>query len=262
MRFLTRSLDDLGFRWAYRVVDTRAFGLPQRRQRVLLLASREHDPRDVLFPEDAGAPDEPSSDGLACGFYWTEGVRGLGWAVDAVPTLKGGSTIGIPSAPAIWMPDGRFVMPELRDGERLQGFPADWTKAADADRPGRANGPRWKLVGNAVSVPVAQWLGERLRAPGPYDAAADRPLGASDRWPTAAWGGDGAAWQANVSAWPRHEPREHLATFLEHEPILLSPRATAGFLDRTRRSRLRFPPGFIESVERHLDRVSAMSSAA
>ncbi len=31
MRFLTRSLERLGFNWAYRVVDTRAFGLPQRR---------------------------------------------------------------------------------------------------------------------------------------------------------------------------------------------------------------------------------------
>lgn len=262
MRFLTSALDQLGFRWAYRVIDTRAFGLPQRRQRVLLLASRDRDPRDVLFPEDAGTPDEPSHDGLACGFYWTEGVRGLGWAVDAVPTLKGGSTIGIPSAPAIWMPDGRFVMPELRDGERLQGFPADWTKAADCDRPRRANGPRWKLVGNAVSVPVAQWLGGRLRAPRPYDPAADTPLGTSDRWPSAAWGGEGTAWRAEVSAWPRCEPRQHLAAFLRHDPIPLSPRATAGFLGRTRRSRLRFPPGFIQGLERHLDRVSAMSSAA
>jgi hypothetical protein len=24
---------------------------------------------------------------------WTEGTRGLGWARDAVPTLKGGSTV-------------------------------------------------------------------------------------------------------------------------------------------------------------------------
>ena len=39
-----------------------------------------------------------------CGFYWTEGLRGLGWAVDSVPTLKGGSSIGIPSPPAIWDP--------------------------------------------------------------------------------------------------------------------------------------------------------------
>ncbi len=33
MRFLTRSLVERGYTWAYRVVDTRAFGLPQRRRR-------------------------------------------------------------------------------------------------------------------------------------------------------------------------------------------------------------------------------------
>ena len=39
MTWLTERLDERGFTWAYRVVDSRAFGLPQRRQRVLLLAS-------------------------------------------------------------------------------------------------------------------------------------------------------------------------------------------------------------------------------
>jgi DNA (cytosine-5)-methyltransferase 1 len=34
MRYLTRSLEEIEFTWAYRVVDTRVFGLPQRRQRV------------------------------------------------------------------------------------------------------------------------------------------------------------------------------------------------------------------------------------
>lgn len=37
MRHLTSELGRLGFRWAYRVVDARSFGMPQRRQRVLLL---------------------------------------------------------------------------------------------------------------------------------------------------------------------------------------------------------------------------------
>src|SRR4051812_30620524 len=39
MEYLTATLEEMGFRWAYRVVDARAFGLPQRRQRVILLAS-------------------------------------------------------------------------------------------------------------------------------------------------------------------------------------------------------------------------------
>ena len=131
MQHLTTELGRLGFRWAYRVVDARSFGMPQRRQRVLLLASRDDDPRPVLFADDAGEPRERDPVGLACGFYWTEGIRGLGWAVDAIPTLKGGSTIGIPSPPAVWMPDGLVGTPDLRDAERLQGFPRDWTAVDD-----------------------------------------------------------------------------------------------------------------------------------
>src|SRR5207248_358372 len=148
MRYLTHRLEQLGFRWAYRIVDARSFGLPQRRRRVLVLASREEDPRGPLLTRDAGAPEQPAvEDGVACGFYWTEGIRGLGWAVDAIPTLKGGSSIGIPSPPAIWRPGTRrIVTPDLRDAERLQGFPAEWTAPADSPRR-RRNSARWKLVG-------------------------------------------------------------------------------------------------------------------
>lgn len=123
MRYLVDELEERGFAWAYRVVDTRAFGLPQRRQRVILLASRSEDPRQVLLADDAGEEERPFVPDLWCGFYWTEGTRGLGWAVDAVPTLKGGSTIGIPSPPAIWDPrEGTITTPEIRDAERLQGI--------------------------------------------------------------------------------------------------------------------------------------------
>ena len=262
MRFLTRSLDELGFRWAYRVVDTRAFGLPQRRQRVLLLASREHDPREILFSEDAGVRDDETPEGLACGFYWTEGVRGLGWAVDAVPTLKGGSTIGIPSPLRSGCRTGASSCPTFVTPSGSRASPPTGQLLRTATDRRRSNGPRWKLVGNAVSVPVAEWLGQRLRDPRPYDGADDVELGDGDRWPLAAWGGDGAAWQVDMSPWPLHRPRHHLAEFLAHGPTLLSPRATAGFLSRTRRSRLRFPDGFIESLEHHLQRVASLSSAA
>ena len=100
------------------------------------------------------------------GFYWTEGLGGLGWAVDSVPTLKNGSTIGIPSQPAVLLPDGRIVKPSIRDGERLQGFDAGWTEPAESVARSSA---RWSLVGSAVSVPVAQWVGERIVDPALYD---------------------------------------------------------------------------------------------
>src|SRR2546422_256621 len=148
MEYVVGELEALGYRWAYRIIDTRAFGIPQRRERVYLVASRHDDPRRVLFAGDAeSAEDKRVLNGAACGFYWTEGTKGLGWAVDAVPTLKGGSTIGIPSPPGIWMPSGELVVPDVRDAERLQGFPADWTRPAVSAGSGRKV-PRWKLIGN------------------------------------------------------------------------------------------------------------------
>ena len=144
------------------------------------------DPRTVLFADDAGEVPERELNGhsIACGFYWTEGLRGLGWAVDAVPTLKGGSTIGIPSPPAILLPDGRVVTPDLRDAERLQGFPTNWTKPAERVA---KKGARWKLVGNAVSVPAAAWLGRRFKRPGVPFEFDTHPMHGHRHWPTAAW---------------------------------------------------------------------------
>ncbi len=252
------ALERLGYRWAYRVVDTRAFGLPQRRERVFFVAGLDGDPRDVLLADDAGEPAPLDREGLACGFYWTEGIRGLGWAVNAVPTLKGGSTIGIPSSPAIWMPDGTMVKPDLRDAERMQGFEPGWTEPAEKVV---KRGYRWKLVGNAVTVDVAQWLGERLAVPGSYSPADAYPLKRGSPWPRAAWNMGQGRFVAPVSAYPVRRRPATLHKFLEYRPDLLSAKGAAGFLSRARSGSLRFPPGFIEAVEVHLRRMEASEAA-
>lgn len=255
MRHLVDELEARGFAWAYRVVDTRAFGLPQRRQRVLLLASRDEDPRSVLLADDEGPEDGPDFPDLLRGFYWTEGTRGLGWAIDAVPTLKGGSTIGIASPPAIWSPmDGSITTPEIRDAERLQGFDADWTAPA-LDVDGVKRGHRWKLVGNAVSVPVAKWVGKRLAKPGRFRAPAGVLLPRGVSWPRAAWGSHGNVFPADVSMWPVQWKREHLSDFLRHPRPPLSYKASAGFLSRASQSSLRFEPGFLDAVAQHVRRM-------
>lgn len=125
MEYLVTQFERLGYSWAYRLVDSRFTGVPQRRQRVILVASQVADPRTVLFADDAG--ERPDSDYLedAFGFYWTEGNTGLGWAQDAIPTLKGGSGLGIPSAPAIWIQGAQvghaIVTPQITDAEALKG---------------------------------------------------------------------------------------------------------------------------------------------
>ncbi|MBX9933344.1 MAG: DNA cytosine methyltransferase [Methylobacterium sp.] len=255
MRTIIAALEELGYLWAWRVVDTNGFGLPQRRERVYLLASRDGDPADVLMADDNPLERPVTALGqLAHGFYWTEGRGGLGWAVDAIPTLKNGSTIGIPSQPAILLPDGRIIKPDIRDAERMQGFQEDWTMPAE--RVVRT-GMRWGLVGNAVSVPVAHWIGRRLLDPGKYDRDRDRHLPMSGTLPKAARFDGTRRHAVAISTDPLGIRSKPLATFLRHEGEPLSVRATAGFLSRTRVATLRFPPGFIAAVEAHLRIVSS-----
>jgi len=98
LRTLDEAFEERGYRWAYRIVNSLAF-VPQQRERVLFVATTtDVDPADVLFADDVAPPERSTSLAThAHGFYWTEGIRGLGWAPDAIPTLKNGSTVGIAS---------------------------------------------------------------------------------------------------------------------------------------------------------------------
>jgi DNA (cytosine-5)-methyltransferase 1 len=253
--YVTRSLERLGYRWAYRIVDTRAFGLPHRRERVFLLASRVGDPASCLLAQDRAAPELIADNATAHGFYWTEGTRGLGWAVDAVPTIKGGSAVGIPSPPAIWFPVGRFATPDIRDAERLQGFPVNWTRPAEkAGRPSY----RWTLVGNAVSVPVARWIGRRLLGqPATTLGLPIVELSKSAPWPRAAFGGPGnGRYAVDVGSFPVTRARRHLHEFLNFEPMPLSRRAADGFRGRLQRSSLSRPAEFDDALADYVGRAA------
>jgi DNA (cytosine-5)-methyltransferase 1 len=266
MDWLVTEIERLDMRWAYRVVDARSFGLPQRRQRVLLVASTTEDPQTVLFADDEGAADpalslpatseaklalESIDADTTYGFYWTEGARGIGWTVDAVPPIKGGSRLGIPSPPAVWDPKRHFIgTPTLEDAEQLQGFPAGWTRPALlADRGARR---RWVLVGNAVVPAMAAWLGSRLKQTGPAISPTS-PLSVNASWPRAARGEAGRRWRVEASLYPLVEPRPHLSSFLSEELVPLSERATAGFQHRATTGKMRFPSSFLDDVQRHLD---------
>lgn len=256
IRYIVTALESMGFAWAYRTVDARAFGLPQRRRRVLLVASRVHDPRPALLAQDAGAPEAKSRGSHACGFYWTEGNTGLGWAIDAVPPLKGGSALHIPSPPAIWFPrSGLIGMPSIEDAERLQGFVPNWTLVSQ-DGSREARGKRWRMVGNAVSVPMATWLAGRLTRPlGKFQTEEDTPLPETGGWPGAAWSYGRKRRTVTVSEWPVREEQLHLASFLEHSVQPLSKRATSGFLSRLKRSTLKYDPQFADALAHHAKQV-------
>lgn len=255
MRYLVTEFESLGYRWAYRVVDSRFAGVPQRRRRVIMLASKEREPRDILLAQDAGPRPDADYRDDAFGFYWTEGLRGLGWAQDAVPTLKGGSTIGIPSQPAIWVPggdgDSEFVKPLIEDGEAMQGFPRGWT-AVETLTGSRGIGTRWKLIGNAVTVGVSQWLGGRIAADVVEGCTLHAsPFATAARWPNAAHGGPDGRFAVSLSEYPTHAPYAHLSDVVDFdraEP--LSTKAMLGFSKRLLAGNLGKADGFRPAVQR------------
>lgn len=251
---IVKRVESIGYRWAYRIVDLRAFGLPQRRRRVVFVASLDGNPSDILLSDEVKARSFESPEGKAHGFYWTEGRTGLGWTFDGIPTLKAGSTLGIPSPPAIWLStESQIVTPNICDAERLQGFEPNWTFIPGMDS--RTNA-RWKLVGNAFPVPISRWLGNRITSPRDYDASGDSEIDFKKGWPNAAWGEDGRAFESKVNEWPVKRTYRTLDKFLRYPTSQLSLKATKGFYSRASKSNLKFFASFLSDVESHLERLT------
>lgn len=249
MRFITDTLEDMGYNWAYRVLDSRSFGVHQRRERVYLFASKEFEPWKHLFQTSFDHKENRSPNGRPCGFYWTEGKNGLGWAVNGVPTLKGGSTIGIPSAPAIWFPSGEIGIPDIRDAERLQGFSENWTKPAEKVV---KSSHRWKLVGNAVTVPAAEWVAEAIMSAPQNIEFPTEKLQEAKRWPNAAYGSKKTGrFEVKISSWPLEPKYVPLEKFLKYPVTPLSYRAVTGFLSRLESGSLRYPNEFYDALIAH-----------
>jgi DNA (cytosine-5)-methyltransferase 1 len=142
-----------------------------------------------------------------------------------------------------------IARPSISAGERLQGFPSGWTDAVVRE------GERWKLVGNAVTVPVAKWIGDKLVNPSEPVAVERTQFDELKGWPRAAAkvGGVREAW--SVSERPLQIPsRASLASIMEsYGTVALSTGATRGFATRLKASRLRSQAGFIEALEAHID---------
>lgn len=247
LAYLMHEAERLGYRWAYRILDSRAFGLPQRRRRFYFLASRIDDPREVLLSDHGPMPAAPPlSRDVPIGFYWTEGRLGHGLTSDALPPIKSGSSVGIPSPPAVLLPSGQVCLPTIETAERIQGFPQGWSAAAPARQ-------RWRLVGNAVSPPVLEWLGRRFDGPRPFSSPGSEMPGRTP-WPIAAWGDGKGVRQAVALA---EAPADASLGRLSEESFEWSPissRALRGFVERATGSRLSYPQGFLNALRAALQR--------
>lgn len=188
MAIVTRTLADLGFVGAWRVLtplELGAAGTPQQRSRTIVVGHRGEHPgaRAVLLDAEGGSPgaglDHEGRGGEARG-----SEAGERSAEDRLATLmfrksrRPRSTTDF----ATWVDDGRtntlncFDVGLTRtthivvqgdtarmltpvEWERLQGFPDGWT-----DVPGVPESARYTMLGDALAVPIGEWVARRIAA--------------------------------------------------------------------------------------------------
>jgi len=169
-----------GYGVGWRVLDSQGFGLAQRRKRVFIVGSfgtphgctlllelesvrRNPTPSRRPWQGDTGAVAKCITAGGQRYDWETETMIPVLWESshgydparvspnqDITPTLSAKMGTGGNNVPLIGV---RRLTPT--ECERLQGFPDGWT----ADQ---ADSHRYKQLGNAVSVPVAEWIGRRI----------------------------------------------------------------------------------------------------
>lgn len=182
------ALADLGYGWAYRVLDAGFFGSPHRRRRVFLVGHLGdwRGAGAVLFdgqgcfrnPPKSGAerysscyaPEERAR-------IFVEGKEGLPYltASNAAKGINNQTPIIFHTKQDPISLTGHSISQNasmqgpgvLKDGvlrrftplevERLFGFPDNWTAPIGADS------PRYKALGNSMDVNVIRWLGKRIQ---------------------------------------------------------------------------------------------------
>lgn len=219
-----RSLADEGFDTvAWRTLNARQFHLPHQRRRVFIVASKDpsvpprlHRPIKRRQPSVASVP--------ADAFYTTAGIQSICFSEGFVPTLKVGSSLSIPSPPGVLFGDC-VRKATANECLALQGFdPAHFSKVSAKDK--------YRLAGNAVAVPVGQFVMETV------NVDVDPEILRSGAWKISSAGlcVNGQTFvvdDADVSA-PLSQDLGNFLDVTNREP--LSTRASAGLLRRLDRS--------------------------
>jgi DNA (cytosine-5)-methyltransferase 1 len=169
---IVRTLAELGYGVAWRVLDSRYFGIPQSRTRVFIVGSLggPASAGEVLFESECGDRDfeKGRSNGekpvspfsISVGNPEQGFVKKLAHCLYAESARHTGTDW---SRNYVSYPDGRVRRLTPLETERLQGFPDNWTMPKVAiDNVNTLDSARYHACGNAVSVPVAEWLGQRI----------------------------------------------------------------------------------------------------
>lgn len=156
------TLGDLGYMGEFRVLDSQYFGVPQRRRRVFIvghLGTGGERSRQILIESENGSNNPSQGRKEAKASFSDEepfvyDAKHLATSNKVTQTLRAGSS-GCGSWGGVVVGDRIRAMTPIEQ-ERLQGFPDNWTA-------GNSDVIRYKQLGNAVAVPVVEWIGNRIQ---------------------------------------------------------------------------------------------------
>ena len=179
MRTVINALNERGYGIGWRCFDSQYFGVAQRRKRIFIvgfLGDRGERAAEVLAFEEGrrryfrtrgkeepritvGSPKRTAND-LIHTFSKARRAQSVEdyetWVErDFTNTLNSFDNATEVRATELVVSQGRVRRLMPIEMERLQGFPDNWTD-------GQADSNRYKQMGNAVSVPVAQWIAQRM----------------------------------------------------------------------------------------------------
>jgi hypothetical protein len=157
-KIVINTLSEAGYAFiSWRTLNAREFGLPQDRDRIFLIASKDrlisralHRPIDVCTTFKRGAGERSS------GFYWTGGKRSICFSEGYVPTIKVGASPPKGGTSPIAVHYEQTVR-KLSASEclRLQGFDTDPFE-------GLVLGSVFRMAGNAVPRPMGRFAAQSV----------------------------------------------------------------------------------------------------
>lgn len=155
------TLNNLGYGVAWRLLNSRYFGVPQSRPRVYLCCWRGNPSNALRVMFERETPKKPGAERTA---FITEStpegryprVAKTGYCLAATSGRHTGTDW---SRTYVTCENGVRRLTPI-ECERLQGFPDDWTRV-DGDSED-ADSHRYAAIGNAVSVPVIEWIANRI----------------------------------------------------------------------------------------------------